>query len=89
MSDDLELSPINDTLNPEPPWSGMPWYVILGILTLSVAIYMLPFRGCKIFGILLCPFAMGVGYWLVKDDPKEFSLIVHSFMQATDWDAGK
>jgi hypothetical protein len=60
-SDEKRLEPINDTLNPPPNKFGMPWYVILGILSLAVAVFMLP--GCKIVGLLLAPERDGV--WLV------------------------
>ena len=42
MSGEKQLEPINDTLNPELSKFGMPWYVILGILSLSVLVFMLP-----------------------------------------------
>jgi hypothetical protein len=87
ISDEKKLEPINDTLNPEPPKFGMPWYVILGILTLSVLIFMLP--GAKIFGLLMCPAALGFGWWLTKDDPKEAMLIIHDVLLPSEFDPSK
>jgi hypothetical protein len=87
MSDLYHLTPINDTLNPKPSKFGMPWYAILGILTLSVLIFVLP--GCKLFGALLCPAAMGFGWFLCKDDAKEPQLIVHDLMLPASFDPGK
>jgi hypothetical protein len=86
-SDEKQLEPINDTLNAAPPKFGMPWYVILGILSLSVLVFMLP--GCKIFGALLCPTVLGFGWWLCKDDPKEPQLIVHDLLLPSEFDPGK
>lgn len=87
MSEEKHLEPTNDTLNPEPPKFGMPWYAILGILSFSVLLFMLP--GCKIFGLLLCPSALGFGWWLTKDDPKEVMLIIHDVLQPAEFDPGK
>jgi hypothetical protein len=86
-SNEKELEPINDTLNPAPPTFGMPWYVIIGILSLSVVVFLLP--GCKIFGALLCPTALAFGWWLCKDDPKEPQLIVHDLLLPSEFDPGK
>ncbi len=63
-SQEKKLESNNDTLNPAPPRFGMPWYAILGILTLSVLVFMLP--GCKVFAVLLCPAALAFGWWLTK-----------------------
>jgi hypothetical protein len=87
ISDEQHLEPINDTLNPAPPKFGMPWYVILGVLSLSVAVFMLP--GCKSVGALLCPTVLGFGWWLTKDDPKEPQLIVHDLLLPSEFDPGK
>ena len=87
LSDEKKLEPINGTLNPEPSKFGMPWYVILGILSLSVLVFLLP--GCKIVGALLCPSALGFGWWLTKDDPKEALLIFHDLIQPSEFDPGK
>jgi len=87
VSDEKQLEPLNDTLNPAPPRFGMPWYVILGILSVSVLVFMLP--GCKIFGALLCPTVLGFGWWLCKDDPKEPQLIVHDLLLPSEFDPGK
>jgi hypothetical protein len=87
ISDEQHLEPINDTLNPAPPKFGMPWYVILGVLSLSVAVFMLP--GCKFVGALLCPTVLGFGWWLTRDDPKEPQLIVHDLLLPSEFDPGK
>jgi len=87
QSEQMRLETINGTLNPPPGKFGMPWYAILGILSLSVLVFMIP--GCKIFGILLCPTALGFGWWLVKDDPKEGMLIIHDLLLPSDFDPGK
>jgi hypothetical protein len=87
LSDEKKLEPINDTLNPEPSKFGMPWYVILGILSLSVLVFLLP--SCKIVGALLCPSALGFGWWLTKDDPKEALLILHDLLLPSEFDPGK
>ena len=87
MSKEAQLTPINDTLNPEAPKFGMPWYIIIGILSISVLVFMLP--GCKSFGALLCPSAMGFGWWLTKDDPKEHILILHDALLPAEFDPGK
>jgi len=87
MSEQKKLDSINDTLNPDPPRFGMPWYAILGILSISVLVFMLPC--CKIFGLLLCPSALGLGWWLTKDDPKEPMLILHDLLQPAEFDPGK
>ena len=87
MSEEKRLEPINDTLNPVSPRFGMPWYVILGILSLSVLVFLLP--GCKLFGLLLCPATLGFGWWLTKDDPKEAMLIIHLVLQPAEFDPGK
>jgi hypothetical protein len=86
-SDEKRLEPINDTLNPEPSKFGMPWYVILGILSLAVAVFMVP--GCKIIGALLCPSALGFGWWLCRDDPKEPELIFRDLCLPSEFDPGK
>ena len=86
-SDEKQLDPINDTLNAEPNRFGMPWYAILGILSLSVGVFLLP--GCKIVGALLCPSALGFGWWLTKDDPKEPELILHELLLPSEFDPGK
>lgn len=85
--DEQRLEPINDMLNPDPPKFGMPWYVILGILTLSVLVFMVP--GCKLFGILLCPASLAYGWWLTKDDPKEPMLLIHDMIIPAEYDPGK
>ncbi len=87
ISDEKKLEPINDTLNPEPSRFGMPWYVILGILSLSVLVFLLP--GCKVAGALLAPSALGFGWWLCKDDPKEPQLILHDLILPAEFDPGK
>lgn len=87
MSDEKRLEPINDTLNPDPPKFGMPWYVILGLLCISVLVFLLP--GCKMFGLLLCPGALGFSWWLTKDDPKEPMLIIYLAIQPAEFDPGK
>jgi hypothetical protein len=86
-SDEKKLEPINDTLNPEPPRFGMPWYVILGLLSIGVVVFLLP--GCKVFGLLLCPTALGFGWWLCKDDPREPQLILHDLLLPSEFDPGK
>jgi hypothetical protein len=65
----------------------MPWYAILGILTLSVLVFLFPH--CKIVGALLCPSALGFGWWLCKDDPKEPQLILHDILLPSEFDPGK
>ena len=65
----------------------MPWYVILGILTVSVLVFFLPHG--KVYGALLCPFALGFGWWLTKDDPKEGLLILHTLSLPAEFDPGK
>jgi len=87
ISDEKKLEPINDTLNPEPSKFGMPWYVILGILSLSVLVFLLP--RCKVAGALLAPSALGFGWWLCKDDPKEPQLILHDLILPSEFDPGK
>jgi hypothetical protein len=87
ISDEKQLEPINDTLNPSAPQFGMPWWMILGIITLSVPLFLLP--GCKILGALLCPSTLGFGWWLCKDDPKEPQLIIHDFLLPSEFDPGK
>ena len=77
-SGEKKLEPINDTLNPEPSRFGMPWYVILGILSVSVLVFLVP--GCKIVGAALCPGALTFGWWLTKNDPKEPQLILHDLL---------
>ena len=86
-SDEKRLEPINDMLNPPPSKFGMPWYVILGILCLSVVVFMFP--GCKIVGALLCPAALGFGWWLCREDPKEPQLILHDWSLPSEFDPGK
>jgi len=87
ISDELKLEPINDTLNPAPSKFGMPWYVILGILSLSVLVFLLPHG--KIVGVLLCPTTLVFGWWLCKDDPKEPQLILHDILLPSEFDPGK
>jgi hypothetical protein len=87
MPDEKRLMPINDTLNPPPSKFGMPWYVILGILCLAVAVFMLPH--CKIVGLLLAPSALGCGWWLCRGDPKEPQLILHDLCLPSEFDPGK
>jgi hypothetical protein len=87
MTDELQLEPINDTLNPDPPKFGMPWYIILGVLALSVLVFLLPH--CKTFGALLAPTVLGFGWWLCKDDPKEPQLILHDLLLPSEFDPGK
>ncbi len=87
ITDELELEPINDTLNPAPPRFGMPWWAILGIITLSVPLFLIP--GCKVIGALLCPCALGFGWWLCKGDPKEPQLIVNDLLLPSEFDPGK
>lgn len=86
-SDEKKLEPINDMLNPEPSKFGMPWYAILGILSLSVLVFLLP--GCKIVGALFSPCALGFGWWITKDDPKEPQLILHDLLLRAEFDPGK
>ncbi len=86
-TDELELEPINDTLNPAPPRFGMPWWVILILVTVSVPIFLLP--GCKVFGALFSPTALGFGWWLCKDDPKDPLLIVNDLLLPSEFDPGK
>jgi hypothetical protein len=87
ISDEKKLEPINDTLNPRPNRFGMPWFVIPGILSLSVLVFLLP--GCKIFGAALCPGALGFGWWLTKNDPKEPQLLLHDLLLPAEFDPGK
>ena len=87
LSNEKKLEPINDTLNPKPPRFGMPWYAILGILCLSLGIFMLPH--CKVFALLLCPAALGFGWWLTRDDPREPQLILHDLLLPVEFDPGK
>lgn len=87
MSDEKRLTLINDMLNPDPPKFGIPWQAILGILSVSVLVFMVP--GCKIFGILLCPSVLGFGWWLCRDDPKEPQLILHDLTLPAEFDPGK
>ena len=86
-SNELQLEAVNDTLNPDPPRFGMPWWAILGIVTLSVPVFLIPC--CKVFGALLCPTALGFGWWLCKDDPKEPQLIIHDLLLPSEFDPGK
>jgi hypothetical protein len=86
-SDELQLEPINDTLNPEPPRFGMPWWAILCVVTLAVPMFFIP--GCKIAGALFSPIALGFGWWLCKDDPKEPQLIIHDLLLPSEFDPGK
>ena len=87
MSSEKELTPINDTLNPKPSRFGVPWYVILGILTISLIIFLFP--GCKMAGLLIAPVALGFAWWLVKDDPKEPVLILYDLSLSAEYDPGK
>jgi|GEM_PF-5357131 len=87
ISDERKLEPINDTLNPEPSRFGMPWFVILGILSLSVLVFLLP--GCKVAGALLAPSALAFGWWLCRDDPKEPQLILNDLILPSEFDPGK
>jgi hypothetical protein len=87
ISEETRLEPINDTLNPAPSKFGMPWYVILGILSAALIVFFLP--NCKIGGILLAPGALGFGWWLTKDDPKEPQLILHDLILPSEYDPGK
>jgi hypothetical protein len=86
-SDEQKLEPINDKLNPPRRKFGLPWYVILGVVGLSVGVFMIP--GCKIAGTLLCPSVLGFGWWLCKDDPQEPMLIVHDLLLPSEFDPGK
>lgn len=86
-SEETTLEPSNDTLNPDPPRFGMPWYVILGILTCSVALFCIPV--CRFYGALLLPTALGGGWWLCKDDPKEPLLLVYERILPSEFDPGK
>jgi hypothetical protein len=86
-SDEKKLDPINDTLNPEPSKFGMPWQLIIGIVALSVLITLLP--GCKVVGALLCPGALGFGWWLTKDDPQEPMFILHDLLLPSQFDPSK
>ena len=87
-SDEMRLEPINDMLNPAPNRFGMPWYVILGILTLCVGVFIIV-PGSKLFMTALLPSMLGFGWWLTKDDPKEPQLILHDLCLPSGWDAGK
>ena len=86
-SEELQLEPVNDTLNPDPPRFGMPWWAILIIVTVSVPVFFVP--GCKVLGALLCPTALGFGWWLCKDDPKEPQLIVNDLLLPSEFGPGK
>jgi hypothetical protein len=87
ISDEKQLEPINSTLNPKPPKFGMHWIVVLAVLTVSVIVFLLPH--CKIVGALLAPSALGFAWWLTKDDPKEFWLILHDLLLPSEYDPGK
>jgi hypothetical protein len=87
ISDEKKLEAINDTLNPAPSKFGMPWYVILVILSAALIVFFLP--GCKIAGVLLAPSALGFGWWLTKDDPKEPQLIFYDLILPSEYDPGK
>lgn len=86
-SEEKRLEPINDTLNPPPNKFGMPWYVILGILVLSMVLLWFP--GCRIAGIFLTPGILGFGWWLCREDPKEPQLILHDICLPSEFDPGK
>ena len=86
-SDEKRLELMNDTLNPEPNRFGMPWYIILSILSLAMVVFILP--GCKMAGALLCPAALGFGWWLCREDRKEPQLILHDLCLPSEFDPGK
>jgi hypothetical protein len=79
--------PINDMLNPKPSKFGLNWIAILGILSASLIIFLLP--GCKIAGLLSAPVILGFAAWLVKDDPKEPMLILYDLSLPAEFDPGK
>ncbi len=87
VSDELQLEPINDSLNPAPPKFGMPWYAILGIITLSVVLFFIPH--CQIAGALFSPAALGFGWWLCRKDPKEPLFLLHDLLLPSEFDPGK
>jgi hypothetical protein len=89
MVDERALVPINDMLNPKPPMFGMPWYVVLGVFTFSALLFLLPGIRVKIFALLLFPSVMGIGYWLVKGEPKAIMLIIHERLLPPEFDPGK
>lgn len=86
-TDEFHIERINDTLNPPEPKFGMPWYVILGILFVSVIAILIP--GCRLMGLFFFPCALGFGRWLMKDDPKEWLLLWYDLMLPDGFDPGK
>jgi hypothetical protein len=86
-SDELKLESINDTLNPEPPRFGLPWYAILGVLVVATVLFLIPH--CRVVGLLFCPSALGFGWWLCHKDPKEPVLILHDLALPAEFDPGK
>ena len=87
QSDEQELELMDNSLNPGPNKFGMPWYVVLGILCLSMVVFLFP--GCKVVGLLLWPAALGFGWWLCRHDPKEPQLIFHDLCLPSEFDPGK
>jgi hypothetical protein len=87
MSNERELIPINDTMNPTPPKFGLPWQAVLGVLTIAVMISLIP--NCKIIALLSVPIVLGFSGWLVKDDPKAPMLILYDLLLPPEFDPGK
>ena len=88
-SEQKRLTPINDTLNPKPNRFGMPWYLILALVTGFLASWMLPWLFAKVLGALLCAAVLGFGWWLTKDDPEGLTLLFHSWSLPAEFDPGK
>jgi hypothetical protein len=87
MDDEKKLVEWNDSLNPEPPKFGMPWYVIMGILIFSLILFFVPY--CRIPAVLFAPCTLGIGWWLCKDDPKEPLHVVNDLFLPSEFDPGK
>ena len=77
ISDEKQLEPINDMLNPKAPLFGMPWWAILIVITLSVPVFLLP--GCRIIGALLVPARWALGGGSVKTIRKSLSSYFMTF----------
>jgi hypothetical protein len=87
ISEELKLEPVNDSINPPPPRFGMPWWMVLGIIGISAVLFTI--RPTRILGVLLAPSALGFGWWLVRDDPKELWLLIHDLSLPAEFDPGK
>lgn len=86
--DEFKIVRITDTLNPDPPKLGMPWYVVLTVLAVSTLALLIPH--CRMFGVMLSPIVLGFGKWLTKDDPKEWSLLWYDLLlPEAGYDPGK